>query len=254
LFEKIAGGGGGVDNSQVICSRSAHLLGLAADKEGAIVLGRKCVVDAGAVVRGDLARVQLGPHCFVGARTVLRPAWRVAFAAQPAPPTLAAQLAEASGSGGHGEAAEAAAAAASALALAAAEPESSAQASSISEEASSSLSPPPLPHSQRVCVWAKLVVGSHVVLGRDCVVEASSVGNCVRLGDGCVLGAGCVVKDCVWLMPGCIVPPGTIVPPFSIMRGAPAKVVAELPESAADAFRLHAERTCRRRTFQKTLG
>jgi dynactin-5 len=198
---------------------------MTADKEGAIVLGRKCVIDADAMLRGDLARVQLGAHCFVGLRTVLRPPRRIAFAEDTTKPSA---------------------------------PRSAAGSLANAEVTGSSLlfnsppaSPPPPPPPARVCMWTKLVVGSHVVFGRDCVVEASSVGSFVRVGDGCVLGAGCIVKDCVWLMPGTLLPPGTIVAPFSIMSGAPAQRVGELPESAAEEFRLHAERTCRRRVYQK---
>jgi len=217
-------GGISITAVQVLCSRSAHLLGMTADKEGAIVLGRKCVIDADAMLRGDLARVQLGAHCFVGTRTVLRPPRRIAFAEDTskaaAPSTVASTQAI-------GE-----------------------DATSSSFSSDSPPAPPALP-PQRVCAWTKLTVGSHVVFGRDCVVEASSVGSFVRVGDGCVFGANCVVKDCVWLMPGCLLPPGTIVAPFSIMSGAPAQRVGELPESAAEEFRLHAERTCRRRVYQK---
>lgn len=41
-----------------------------------VVLNGKSVIEAGAMLRGDLARVTLGRHCVVGAGTVLRPPFK----------------------------------------------------------------------------------------------------------------------------------------------------------------------------------
>ncbi len=82
-----------------------------------------------------------------------------------------------------------------------------------------------LVRTDRCCKWLKLTVGSHVVCGRDCVIEAVVVGSCVRIGDGCILGKQCVVKDCVLICPGSVLPPLMIVPPFSIVQGAPGKAI-----------------------------
>jgi len=106
----------------------------------------------------------------------------------------------------------------------------------------------------KCCVWSRLTLGNHVVCGRDVVCEALAVGSCVQIGDGAVLGKHCVVKDCVLILPGAVLPPFMVVPPFAIVEGAPARIVGELPESAAEEYKLQAERTCRRRMFVKVSG
>ena len=104
------------------------------------------------------------------------------------------------------------------------------------------------------CIWAKLNIGSYVVCGRDCVIEAFAVGSCVHIGDGVVIGRGCVIKDCCLIEAGSILAPGMVVPPFAIVSGAPAQIVGELPESAYEEYRRLAERTCRRRNFFRVAG
>lgn len=99
---------------------------------------------------------------------------------------------------------------------------------------------------------SKLSIGSYVVCGQDCVVEALVIGSYVRICDDCVIGENCVIKDCCLLCPGSVLPPHMVVPPFAIVEGSPAHIVGELPESAAEEYKLQAERTCRRRVFQRS--
>ena len=98
---------------------------------------------------------------------------------------------------------------------------------------------------------SKLSLGSHVICGADCVIEAYAIGSFVRIGDGCIIGAQCVIKDCCLICPGAVLPPFMIVPPFAIVEGNPARIVGELPESTAEEYQLQAERTCRRREYQR---
>ena len=98
---------------------------------------------------------------------------------------------------------------------------------------------------------SKLTMGSYVVCGEDCVVEALVVGSFVRMGDGGVVGKQCVIKDCSLICPGAVLPDFMVVPPFAIVEGSPARIVGELPESAAEEYKLQAERMCRRRVFQR---
>mmetsp|Transcript_12233 Transcript_12233/g.15730 ORF Transcript_12233/g.15730 Transcript_12233/m.15730 type:complete len:345 (-) Transcript_12233:135-1169(-) len=105
--------------------------------------------------------------------------------------------------------------------------------------------------NKRTCQWSKMVVGSYVICGRDCVIESLCIGSFVRIGDGCVLGKHTVLKDCCLVCPGAVLPPYMVVPPFAIVEGAPARIVGELPESANSEYKLLAERICKNQVFRK---
>ena len=62
---------------------------------------------------------------------------------------------------------------------------------------------------------------------------------------------GAAIKDCSLICPGAVLPDFMVVPPFAIVEGSPARIVGELPESAAEEYKLQAERMCRRRVFQR---
>jgi dynactin-5 len=176
------------------------------------------VVDKDVVIRGDLESVHVGHYCYIGERTVLRPPWMIDFVQENKRGDGDGE--GGGGGGGGGQSGE----------------------GSVKNKNK---------NRATTCVWSRLTVGNHVVCGRDVVCEALAVGSCVQIGDGAVLGKHCVVKDCVLILPGAILPPMMVVPPFAIVGGAPAKIMGELPESAAAEYRLQAERTCRRRTFVK---
>jgi dynactin-5 len=78
-----------------------------------------------------------------------------------------------------------------------------------------------------------LVVRGHVQIGKHCVIEAASIGSNVWIGDGCKIGKRCLIKDNCWLASGTEIGDDTVIAPFSRVAGAPGKVVAELPPSAA---------------------
>lgn len=85
--------------------------------------------------------------------------------------------------------------------------------------------------------WFPLRIGSHVRIGKDCVIESAVIGSCVQIGEGCVLGRQTVLKDCCFIVPGTVLPEEMVVPPFAIVEGVPGRIVGELPETAAEEFK-----------------
>eukprot|EP00560_Eucampia_antarctica_P008922 CAMPEP_0197826096 /NCGR_PEP_ID=MMETSP1437-20131217/3089_1 /TAXON_ID=49252 ORGANISM="Eucampia antarctica, Strain CCMP1452" /NCGR_SAMPLE_ID=MMETSP1437 /ASSEMBLY_ACC=CAM_ASM_001096 /LENGTH=185 /DNA_ID=CAMNT_0043426367 /DNA_START=130 /DNA_END=685 /DNA_ORIENTATION=+ len=79
-----------------------------------------------------------------------------------------------------------------------------------------------------------MIIKSHVVIGRDCVVEASWIGTHVVIGNNCVLGKRCIIKDNVVVAPYTVIPPDMIIPPFSRVSGCPAKILMNaVPEGTS---------------------
>ncbi|KAI6192061.1 hypothetical protein M3Y97_00295500 [Aphelenchoides bicaudatus] len=72
-------------------------------------------------------------------------------------------------------------------------------------------------------------IGRYVIIREDCIVEAAEIGNHVYVGQNSILGNNCVLKECVYVMPGSVIPAETVVPPFAVMEGNPAKNVGQLP-------------------------
>lgn len=62
------------------------------------------------------------------------------------------------------------------------------------------------------------------------MVEAASVGSYVHIGRDVVVGSMAILKDYVQVLDGAVIPPGMVVPSWSVVGGAPARVVGELGE------------------------
>jgi carbonic anhydrase/acetyltransferase-like protein (isoleucine patch superfamily) len=78
------------------------------------------------------------------------------------------------------------------------------------------------------CVVGNDVVVGHRVMLHGCTVEdACLIGMQATLLDDCVIGTGSIVGA------GALVTQRTVVPPFSLVLGAPAKVIRTLPETTA---------------------
>jgi gamma-carbonic anhydrase len=81
------------------------------------------------------------------------------------------------------------------------------------------------------------VVADDVVVGHGAILHSAHVGNAALIGmgaillDDCEIGAGAVVAA------GSVVPPRMVVPSFTMVRGAPAKVVRELGSTERDMGR-----------------
>jgi dynactin-5 len=75
-----------------------------------------------------------------------------------------------------------------------------------------------------------LKIGDHVFIGERAVVEAASVGNHVHIGKDVVVGSMAILKDFAYVLDGAVVPPGMVVPSWCVVGGAPARIVGELGE------------------------
>lgn len=76
-------------------------------------------------------------------------------------------------------------------------------------------------------------IGDHTTIGRDCEVRAAWVGASVVVEDGCTIGSRCILKDCCHVKAGSVVVDDMVVPPFSVVAGAPARIVDDVADSAA---------------------
>ncbi|KNC79736.1 hypothetical protein SARC_07875 [Sphaeroforma arctica JP610] len=84
---------------------------------------------------------------------------------------------------------------------------------------------PPHKLFKEVRSYYRQQIGSHVVIGRECVVNAAAIGSYVRIGNDVIIGQGCVIKDCVRIEDGAVLPPDMVVAPFSVVGGSPAKII-----------------------------
>ena len=67
-------------------------------------------------------------------------------------------------------------------------------------------------------------VGHRVILHGCTVEQGCLIGMGAILLDGCVIGRGSLIGA------GALVPPGKVIPPFSVVLGAPGKIVRQLSE------------------------
>lgn len=81
--------------------------------------------------------------------------------------------------------------------------------------------------------FVPLTIGSHTWIGKSCVIEAASIGMGCRIGDNVILSKRCILRDYVYVESNTVVPPDMVLPPFSIVSGAPAKIIGEMPESTS---------------------
>ena len=85
----------------------------------------------------------------------------------------------------------------------------------------------------KVLKFIPQTIGSHTMIGEDCVIEAAVIGTGCVIGNDCVISRRCVLKDYVNVLPGSVVPPDMVIPPFCIVSGNPARIVGEMPESTS---------------------
>ncbi|EFQ96889.1 dynactin subunit 5 [Nannizzia gypsea CBS 118893] len=89
---------------------------------------------------------------------------------------------------------------------------------------------PPSRLHRGVHSYYPLKMGDHVFVGENSVVEAATVGNHVHIGRDVVVGSMAILKDYVVVLDGAVVPAGMVVPSWSVVGGAPARVVGEVGE------------------------
>lgn len=107
--------------------------------------------------------------------------------------------------------------------------------------------------------YVPVTIGSHTVIGPDCVLEAAAVGSLCWIGRGVTIGARSIVKDCCVVAAHTTIPTDTVIPPFTrvsntiisgsssssssnnarvrlVMTPLPPSVAVELQERAVEAF------------------
>lgn len=88
--------------------------------------------------------------------------------------------------------------------------------------------------------YMPLRMGDHVYVGPGAVVQAASVASYVHIGADVVVGEFAIIKEYVRILDGSVVPPHMVCPPFSVLAGRPARVIDEVPEGGHHAFELRA--------------
>ena len=89
---------------------------------------------------------------------------------------------------------------------------------------------PPFKKFNKGVAFFPCVIGDHVFIEEDSVVNAAQIGSYVHIGKNCVIGRRCILKDCCQIADNSVVPSETVVPPFMVFGGSPAKPVGDLPE------------------------
>lgn len=83
-------------------------------------------------------------------------------------------------------------------------------------------------------------LGDHVHIGADSVVESGVIGSHVDIGRNCILGKLSILKDCIRVLDDSVIPAGAVLASGTIWAGSPAQCIGEVPESFVEK---HEERT-----------
>lgn len=75
-----------------------------------------------------------------------------------------------------------------------------------------------------------LRIGDHVFVGERSIVEAATVGNHVHIGREVVIGNMAILKDFAYVLDGAVVPAGMVVPSWCVVGGRPARIIGEVGE------------------------
>jgi len=89
---------------------------------------------------------------------------------------------------------------------------------------------PPFKKFNKGVAFFPCMIGDHVFIEEDSVVNAASIGSYVHIGKNCVIGRRCIIKDCSQIEDDAVLPPETVVPPYTVWGGSPASVIGHLPE------------------------
>jgi dynactin 5 len=76
-----------------------------------------------------------------------------------------------------------------------------------------------------------ITIGAYSYIGTNSTIQAACIGMGCIIGKNCVIGSRCILKDYVQVLDDTVLSPDTVIPPFSIVAGAPAKVIGYRPES-----------------------
>lgn len=86
------------------------------------------------------------------------------------------------------------------------------------------------------------IIGNHVFIEEDCVINSQQIGSYVHIGKNCVIvcfkhmylwlklqlylslqGKRAVLRDCCMIADNTVIPPETVVPPFCVYSGSPGQ-------------------------------
>ncbi|KAE8215623.1 hypothetical protein CF327_g1153 [Tilletia walkeri] len=163
-----------------------------------IVLGGKCVVHSGAILRADLRRSQVGNNSAVPGGAVSSPAPGRGERGSGSTPHIVISMGR------------------------------------YCTVGEGCVVRPPYKIYQGNFSYYPTKLGDHVTVGPNTVLEAQTVGNYVDIGANCVIGRFVNIKDCARILDGTVLAPNTVVPSLTIWAGSPGKQVAELHESFQD--------------------
>ena len=79
--------------------------------------------------------------------------------------------------------------------------------------------------------YIPMTISNYCYIGKNCKIEAAILGVCCFVGDNSILSSRCILKDYVYIEEGSVVPHDMVIPPFSYVKGNPAKIIGEIPES-----------------------
>ena len=99
----------------------------------------------------------------------------------------------------------------------------------------------------RVLVHGGASVGSHSFLQADAIIHDATIGVGCVIGKGAVIGSQAVLKDYCVVAARAVVPEGSVLAPFSIVAGAPCRLLGEVSPYQADERRRVAELGAARR-------
>ena len=75
--------------------------------------------------------------------------------------------------------------------------------------------------------YLPLLIGNHVRIGDNCIIECASIGSSVVIGRNCVIGKRVLIKDHVVIQEGTVLADDTVIPPFSRVGGCPGKILSD---------------------------
>lgn len=75
-------------------------------------------------------------------------------------------------------------------------------------------------------------MGDHVHIGAGSIVESGVIGNHIDIGRGCILGKLSILKDCIRIMDGAVIPAGTVLASGTVWAGSPGEHQQRLYGSA----------------------
>ena len=90
-------------------------------------------------------------------------------------------------------------------------------------------------------------MGSHALLQADAIIHDATIGVGCVIGKGAFIGSQAVLKDYCVVAAGAVVPEGSVLAPFSIVAGAPCRLLGEASPAQADERRRVAELGAARR-------